>query len=107
MSYISCFGHAGIFWCVQQQQQQSSTRQNTHNSQIKRLGRQDTTYTTAEREAAELGGVPARPCEAVLLGQQQHEGHSQRQVVEAVHVGVVPLLLGGDKEGQQGTNQWP
>jgi len=52
------------------------------------------TYAAEEAEEAELGGVPSRPGVAVLLRQQQDEGHGQRQVVEAVHVGVVPLLQG-------------
>lgn len=50
------------------------------------------TYTAAESEAAELSSVLSRPCIAVLLWQQQHEGNSQRQMVEAVDIGVVPLL---------------
>ena len=56
------------------------------------FGCDDDTYAAAQREAAELGGVPLRPRVAVLLRQQQDEGHSQRQMVEAVDVGVVPLL---------------
>lgn len=50
------------------------------------------TYAAAESEAAELSSILSRPCVAVLLWQQQDEGHSQRQMVEAVDIGVVPLL---------------
>lgn len=50
------------------------------------------TYAAAERQAGDLCSVFSRPGVAVLLGQQQHEGHGQRQMVEAVDVGVVPLL---------------
>lgn len=48
--------------------------------------------TAAERGAVQLGGGPGAPGLLVLLGQQQHEGHGQGAVVEAVHVGVIPLL---------------
>lgn len=50
------------------------------------------TYTAAESEPAEFSRISSRPCVAVLLWQQQDEGHRQRQMVEAVDVGVVPLL---------------
>lgn len=50
------------------------------------------TYAAAEGEAAEFSSILSRPCVAVLLWQQQNEGHSQRQMVEAVDIGVVPLL---------------
>lgn len=50
------------------------------------------TYAAAESEAAELSSVLSCPSIAVLLWQQQDKGHSQRQMVEAVDVGVVPLL---------------
>lgn len=46
----------------------------------------------AERGAVQPGGAAGAPGLLVLLGQQQHEGHGQGAVVEAVHVGVVPLL---------------
>lgn len=49
-------------------------------------------YTAAESKAGELRGVLSRPCIAILLWQQQDKGHSQGQMVEAVDVGVVPLL---------------
>lgn len=53
------------------------------------------TYAAAESEAAEFGGVASCSCVAIFLGQQQNEGHGQRQMVEAVDVGVVPLLKRG------------
>lgn len=46
----------------------------------------------AERGAVQPGRGASTPGLLVLLGQQQHEGHGQGAVVEAVHVGVVPLL---------------
>lgn len=49
----------------------------------------------AERGAVQPGGGPGTPGLLVLLGQQQHEGHGQGTVVEAVHVGVIPLLQAG------------
>lgn len=49
----------------------------------------------AERGAVQPGGGPGAPGLLVLLGQQQHEGHGQGAVVEAVHVGVIPLLQAG------------
>lgn len=49
-------------------------------------------YAAAERKAGELRRVLSRPGVAILLWQQQDEGHSQGQMVEAVDVGVVPLL---------------
>lgn len=50
------------------------------------------TYAAAEGEAAQLSGAAAGPGVAVLLGEDQDEGHGQREVVEAVDVRVVPLL---------------
>lgn len=55
-------------------------------------GRSD---AAAERGAVELGRGPSAPSLLVLLGQQQDEGHGQGAVVEAVHVGVIPLLQTG------------
>lgn len=58
----------------------------------------------AERGAVQPGGGPGIPSLLVLLGQQQHEGHGQGTVVEAVHVGVIPLLRAGragEKREQQ------
>ena len=49
----------------------------------------------AERGAVEPGRGPGAPGLLVLLGQQQHEGHGQGAVVEAVHIGVIPLLQAG------------
>lgn len=52
--------------------------------------------TAAQRGAVEPGGAAGTPGLLVLLGQQQHKGHGQGAVVEAVHVGVVPLLQRGE-----------
>lgn len=49
-------------------------------------------YTAAKSKAGELSSILSRPCIAILLWQQQDKGHSQGQMVEAVDVGVVPLL---------------
>ena len=59
---------------------------------LKKINKIKVTYTAAESEPAEFSRVSSRPCIAVLLWQQQDEGHRQRQMVEAVDVGVVPLL---------------
>ena len=49
---------------------------------------------TAEGGAVQLGGGPCTSGLLVDLGQQQGEGHGQGAVVEAVDVGVVPVLRG-------------
>lgn len=49
---------------------------------------------TAEGGAVQLGGGPCTSGLLVDLGQQQGEGHGQGTVVEAVDVGVVPVLRG-------------
>lgn len=55
----------------------------------------DGSDAAAERGAVEPGGGPGVPGLLVLLGQQQHKGHGQGAVIEAVHVGVIPLLQVG------------
>lgn len=48
--------------------------------------------STAEGGAVQLGGWPCASSLLVGLGQQQDEGHGQGAVVEAVDVGIIPLL---------------
>lgn len=55
-----------------------------------------TSDTAAECGAVEPGRGPTGPG-LVLLRQQQHKGHRQGAVVEAVHVGVIPLLQWGER----------
>lgn len=50
--------------------------------------------STAKAGAVQLGRGPCTPSLPVDLGQQQGEGHGQGTVVEAVDVGVVPILQG-------------
>lgn len=60
----------------------------------------------AQRGAVEPGRAASPPGLLVLLGQQQHEGHGQGAVVEAVHVGVVPLLQRGKHYWASGCRAW-
>ena len=50
--------------------------------------------STAKGGAVQLGGGPRASSLLVDLGQQQDEGHGQGTVVEAVDVGVIPVLQG-------------
>lgn len=52
---------------------------------------------TAEGGAVQLGRGPCASGLLVDLGQQQGEGHGQGTVVEAVDVGVVPVLRGRNR----------
>lgn len=55
--------------------------------------------STAEGGAVQLGGGPRASSLLVDLGQQQDEGHGQGTVVEAVDVGVIPVLRGRRRTG--------
>lgn len=61
--------------------------------------------STAQGGAVQLGRGPRGSSLLVDLGQQQNKGHGQGTVVEAVDIGVVPVLWGAG--GQSGASAPP